>query len=222
MKLIVCGDSFASADTNRPGTHFSELLGASVNLARGGASNTLIGFQLKTALSLNPDIVIFTSTDGSRIDYPMQNRNFRLSKGLRNFVYPYSSDSSTGNDYVGGNDAAVWSDVGEALTTPRPDLPTNLHNQINVEAVKSYIAYIQNPSLDQVTDSWLLGYRKYELAAANIPYVHIHCGSKFGQAMYRYSDDYPNLRTQCVYHTDRETQVKVAEDLNTAIKELNI
>ena len=76
MKLIVCGDSFASADTTRPGTHFSELLRASINLARGGASNTLIGFQLQTAISLNPDVVIFTSTTSSRIDYPIPGRNF--------------------------------------------------------------------------------------------------------------------------------------------------
>ena len=222
MKLIVCGGSFASADTGRPGTHFSELLGASVNLARGGASNTLIGFQLQTAISLNPDIVIFTSTDSGRIDYPIPGRNFNSKKGLQNFVYPYNSDSSTGNAHVGDLSAAIWSDVGQALTQPRPDLPTGLHNRINVEAVKSYIAYIQNKSLNDVTNGWLIGYWKHELTAANIPYVHIFRGSKYAQAMYYYTDTYPDLRTQCVYHTDSETQVSVAKDLNIAIKGLVI
>ena len=49
MKLVVCGDSFMSADVHRPETHFSELLenhGHSViNLARGGMSNTGIGMH---------------------------------------------------------------------------------------------------------------------------------------------------------------------------------
>jgi hypothetical protein len=222
MKLIVCGDSFASADINRPGTHFSELLGASINLARGGASNILIGFQLQTAISLNPDIVIFTSTDSGRIDYPIPGRNFSSKKGLQNFVYPYNSDSSTGNAYVGDLSAAIWSDVGPAFTHPRPDLPTSLHNQVNVEAVKSYIAYIQNNSLNHVTNDWLIGYWKHELTAANIPFVHICRGSKYAQAMYRYTNTYPELITQCVYHTDSETQVRVAEELNIAIKGLVI
>ena len=222
MKLIVCGDSFASADTSRPGTHFSELLRASINLARGGASNTLIGFQLQTAISLNPDIVIFTSTDSSRIDYPIPGNNFNSKKGLKNFVYPYTSDSSTGNAHVGDSSAAIWSDVSSALIHPRPDLPTSLCNRVNVDAVKSYVAYVQNKSLSDVTNSWLIGYWKHELTAAGIPYVHICRGSKYAQAMYCYTDTYPDLRTQCVYHTDAETQVKVAEDLNIAIKGLGI
>ena len=41
MKLVVCGDSYFSADTTAPGTHFTELLPSSeyINLARAGASN---------------------------------------------------------------------------------------------------------------------------------------------------------------------------------------
>jgi hypothetical protein len=222
MKLIVCGDSFASAATDRPGTHFSELLGASYNLARGGASNTLIGFQLQTAITLMPDVVIFTSATSDRIDYPIPNKQFKPNQGLKNFVYPYKSDASTGNELVGGLDAAVWSDVSVAFTEPRADLPTALCNQINTEAIKNYIAYIQNNSLTNITDSWLLGYWKHELAAAGIPCIHICRGSKYGQEMYRYVDAYPHLRAQCVYHTDSETQVAVAEDLNNALKELSI
>lgn len=222
MKLIVCGDSYASADTSRPGTHFSELLGANINLARGGASNILIGFQLQTAISLNPDIVIFTTTGSGRIDYPIPGRNFNPTKGLQNFVYPYNSDSSTGSAHVGDLSAAIWSDVSPALTHPRPDLPTSLYNRVNVEAVKNYVAYIQNRSLSDVTNDWLIGYWKHELTAANIPYVHIFRGSKYAQAMYCYTDTYPDLVTQCVYHTDSETQVSIAEELNIAIKELVI
>jgi len=217
-KIIVCGDSFCSADRNRPGTHFSELLSSQgydvVNLARGGISNTAICFQIEQAIKLNPDMIIFSSTTSDRIDVPVKHREFSAVNGLKNFIYPYKSDSSTGTEYVGGLDAPIMSDVISAFLNPRPDLPETL---VDSDVVKNYLVHVHDVQLKTVTDSWMLGYWKYVLATSSIPFIHLYNGGPVGQVVYQYVRDNPDKISQCVYHTDEETQIKLCNEIITQL-----
>ena len=217
-KIIVCGDSFCSADHYRPGTHFSELLmnygHEVINLARGGISNTGICFQIERAITLNPDIIIFSSTGSDRIDVPVKNRKFDPRAGLKNFIYPYLCDSSTGTKYVGGLDAPIMSDVIPAFLNPRPDL---LEVQIDTEIVKIYITHFHDIELKKKTDSWMIEYWKLILKQKSIPFIHLHMNGPIGQSMYQYVKNNPTKTNQCVYHTDEKTQIEITNEL---IKEL--
>jgi hypothetical protein len=224
MKLVICGDSFMSADTGRPGTHFSELLtahGHSVtNLARGGISNVGIAFQLETAVNLKPDMIIFSSTGSDRIDIVVKNRKFNPSLGLKNFIYPYKSDSSTGSEYVGGLNASVLSDVIPAFLSPRPDLPVELNDPNRIESIKQYLALYHDDNFKKVTDNWIIGYWKYKLIEKQIPFIHLYPGSKLGKSMYNYTLQNPNKINQCVYHTDEHTQILMAAELHNELERL--
>lgn len=226
MKLVICGDSFMSADTGRPGTHFSELLttyGHSViNLARGGISNTGIAFQLETATQLNPDMIIFSSTGHDRVDIVIKNRKFNPRAGLKNFIYPYKSDSSTSSQYVGNLTAPILSDVIPAFLCPRLDLPVELTDPDRIESIKQYLSLYHDFDFKKITDDWIIGYWKYKLIEHQIPFIHLYPGSKLGQSMYEYVKHNPDKKTQCVYHTDVQTQTLILLELNNELKKLEI
>jgi len=217
MNLVICGDSFMSADTHRPGTHFSELLtayGHSVtNLARGGMSNIGIAFQLETSIQLNADAVIFSSTSSDRIDVVVKNKKFDPTQGLKNFVYPYSADSSTISQHVGNLNAPIFSDTINTFLFPRPDLPTELQDPNRAELVKQYLSLLHDSKFKKVLDSWILGFWKYKLIEKKLPFIHLHEGGLLGQSMYEYVKQNPDKITQSVYHTDEHTQTIMASEL---------
>ena len=226
MNLVICGDSFMSADTGRPNTHFSELLithGHSVvNLARGGMSNIGIAFQLETAAHLKPDMIIFSSTSSDRVDIVVKNRKFNARLGLKNFIYPYKSDLSTTNQYVGNLNAPILSDVIPAFLSPRPDLPIELNDPDRIEYVKQYLALHHDVNLKKITDDWIIGYWKYKLIEKHIPFIHLYSGSKLGQLMYKYVTHNPDKISQCVYQTDEQTQILMAVELNNELERLTL
>lgn len=213
-RIVVCGDSFCSASTSLPGTHFSELLPGYevINLARGGITNTAIGFQIQTAVSLQPVAVIFASTDAGRLDVPLG--DFKISDGLKNFIYPYESDASTGSPYVGDLSATIYSDVIPAMLQSRPDLPEQLTMSDELKgAIKLYLAYLHDYNLKSVTDQWLIGYWKSVLKENNIPFINLRENS-MGQILYTFVKDHPDVASEVAYHTDKETQIRVATLLN--------
>jgi len=226
MNLIVCGDSFMSADTSRPETHFSELLityGHSVmNLARGGISNTGIAFQLETAAQLQPDMIIFSSTCSDRVDIVVKNRKFNSRLGLKNFIYPYKSDLSTTNQYVGNLNAPILSNVITMFLSPSPDLPIELHDPNRIESIKQYLSLYHDSNFKKITDDWIIGYWKYKLIEKHIPFIHLYPGSKLGQLMYKYVKHNPDKISQCVYHTDEQTQILMAVELNNELERLKL
>lgn len=215
MKIVVCGDSFCSADINNPG-HFSEILSNHghevVNIARGGISNTAIFFQLAEAIKLKPAYVIFRKTDSGRIDVPL--RKFIPSLGLKNFIYPYPADSSFNSPYVGQTDASIYSDVARAILVDRWDQTLTIPNDIR-EAVKQYVAKLQDIELLEVKDSWMFEYWEHQLSLANIPYIEI-TPQGIGKEIYEYIKNNP--KASCVYHTDVATQQTVAESIMQQIE----
>jgi hypothetical protein len=225
MKIVVCGDSFMSADVHRPGTHFSELLTryghAVINLARGGISNTGIAFQIETAIKLNPDAVVFASTSHDRIDLLVKNRKFLPEAGLKNFIYPYKSDASTGTEHVGNTNAAIWSDVVIAFQFNRPDLPAELKNCYSSKSIKEYIGAFHDVQFKTVLDSWIIGYWEYKLKEHAIPFIRLSPNG-IGKQMYDYAKNNPDKISQCVYHTDDYTQKEVIEQVKIELSKLGI
>lgn len=214
--IFVCGDSFCSADTNHPYSHFSELLqkmGYSVrNLARGGITNTAICFQIKEAIEHNADLVIFTSTSVDRLDIPLKTISQKLQ--LKNFIYPYTSDLSSRDSLVGGLDAEIYSDVIPALVNPRPDLSKSFINAELKQAIEYYIAYLHDNKLKAEIDNWIIDYWKSKITS-----LHLNSIPQ-GQILFEYVKQNPDKINQAVYHTDKATQELCAENLKILIDKL--
>ena len=215
-KIFVCGDSFCSADTTAPGTHFSEILstmGYNIrNLARGGITNTGICFQIKEAINQKADLVIFTSTSSDRLDITLKEHKGFLS--LKNFIYPYSSDLSSADPLVGKIDSSIYSDVIPALLNPRPDLPKKLLSKDQQQAIQMYITYLHDYKMKQEIDSWIISYWKTQVKTLHLNFLPA------GQMLFDYVNQNPTKINQAVYHTDFETQQKVAEELRKDIDKI--
>lgn len=222
MKIAVCGDSFCSADVNRPGSHFSELLqthGHQVtNLSRGGMSNVGIAFQIREAVIMGAELIIFAKTE-SRFTIPTGKADFDLELGLKNFCYPYACDLSSRLPCVGGVDAALWDDNLDTILAPRSDAPDALRlTSAQMDALQKYVAYLHEPGLQSVLDDWILGFWKYRLQELGIGFIELSATGT-GRAMYQYVEDHPDLVRQAVYHTDIETQQVVANELLSCISD---
>ncbi len=219
-KIIVCGDSFCSADTNRPSTHFSELLTDNyevINLARGGVSNTVICLQLQTAAALDPDLIIFNTTDSNRTEFVYNNQPVNCIS-LKDIIYPYDSDSSYGSPYVGNVNARYMSDVWSAILTPRPDNPLKYSNS-KIQSLKNYFTEVFDEPLKQLIDNWIIGYWKAQLEKEQIPTIEIS-SQGIGKELYQYCVDNRTRVMQAVYHTDVDTQLKFANDLRSIINNI--
>jgi len=221
-KIVVCGDSFCSAqfDDNQ---HFSNILAnygyEVINLARGSITNTGICFQIKQAIDVQADLVILRQTSSSRLDiplYPSPSPNITL----KNFIYPYTSDSSFGNKYVGDITANILSDNVNGLSNRRPDSLISIPENI-ITAVKNYYAFIFDRPLAKEKDRWILGYWKHCLSTASIPYIELTADG-IGREIYEYIDANPDKINQKVYHTTAEPQQKVADAIIHEIQRLQL
>jgi hypothetical protein len=221
-KIVVCGDSFCSAGIHSE-THFSQLLSNKygydvINIARGGISNTAICYQIKQAINMNPDLIIFRVTGSSRLDIPIKKFNKHI--GLRNFLYPWSYEHSHTSPHTGGVTGTVLSDTIEGffVESRQQSLPENLKISISVkEAIKQYITYMYDDDLQTERDKWMIGYWLSQLEKKNIPYIEI-CENGIGKEIYIYIKNNPDKIMQTVYHTDRVTQEIVADSIDQKIK----
>jgi hypothetical protein len=220
-RIVVCGDSVCSAHTD-DNQHFSNILADHgyevINLARGSMTNTGICFQIKQAIELQADLVIFRQTDSSRLDiplYPSPSPNITL----KNFIYPYTCDSSFGNKYVGDINANILSDNVNGLTNKRlGGSPISIPDN-TVNAVKNYYTFIFDRYLAEEKDRWIFEYWKHRLSTASIPYIQLtHNG--IGREIYEYLVKNPDKLTQKVYHTTAEPQQQVADAIVHEIQRL--
>ena len=221
-KIVVCGDSFCSAQSN-DNQHFSNILASHgyevINLARGSMTNTGICFQIKQAIDIpHVDLVIFKQTDSSRFDIPLY-PSPSPKVTLKNFIYPYPSDSSFGNEYVGDITANILSDNALGLSNQRSDSLISIPDGI-VTAVKNYYTFIFDRHLAEEKDRWMFGYWKQCLHTASIPYIEL-TSTGIGQEIYEYISKNPDKVTQKVYHTTAEPQQKVAEAIQHEIQRLH-
>ncbi len=219
-KIIICGDSFCSADTGKPSTHFSELINNKyqvINLARGGASNTVICLQIKKAVELQPSLIIFNTTDSNRTEFVVNDYSVR-DISLKDIIYPYSSDSSFATEHVGGLNARYMSDVWASIIEPRSD---NLlkYTDDKLKLLRTYFAELFDEPLKQIIDQWIFGFWKSQLDKFNIPYIEIS-NNGIGQELYQYCRNNLHKVNQAVYHTDEETQKNFASKLNVIIRDI--
>ena len=94
MKTVyICGDSFASTDSDYPGMSWTEQLSANVvNLSRVAGSNLLISLQVDKALENNPDFIICLFTGVTRDEVHF--RNIAPNKDMLSRFYNYSDPSA--------------------------------------------------------------------------------------------------------------------------------
>ena len=222
--IVVCGDSFCSAEFSRPNSHFSELLATEYgyrvkNLARGGISNIGICYQIKTAIELKADLILFNTTDPNRLDIPL--KPFDPVTGLKNFIYPYESDVSSTSPHVGDDTANIYSDNISSILENRPDLPKQLVKQVTKkrEAIKHYLAELHDLNLKSETEMWMLGYWKSVMLTAGIRFLQVDETASWDY-INRYVAENPDKVSQCVYHTDESTQQLVANSLKKHIDKL--
>jgi hypothetical protein len=220
-KIIVCGDSFCSADTTANRWHFSQLLQDQhgyniINLARGGMSNTGICVQIKQALLLKPLAIVYNMADPSRIDIPL-NGSYCPPWLLKNFIYASVNDSSTGSTYVGGPDAPIFSTVYQLLDQIKHvTIPTD-----KIQAVKHYHAHLFDWQLKYETDTWMLNHWQQQAIDQGI--LTLPMGSphdlelsSYAKPAYDFVKADPNY--PALYHTDLATQQQVANNIHNYLQ----
>jgi|TARA_B110000211_G_C13852473_1_gene452826 hypothetical protein len=219
-KIVVCGDSFCASDIHDR-DHFSQILEDDygykvINFARGGTDNIHICFQIKEAIAYEADIIIYSRTDSARMTVPLNGEAFDTTGNtLHNFAYPYPLESTFGKPYVGGVDAPFLSMTFHNLLPQTDPTVQFLHEQhVKVsdeikEAVKMYVTFLHDQQLKHITEQWMYSYWNNEVIKNNIQLLIFNDGVgipayKFGLA----NQDYPK-----VYHTDRDTQLKVVDNI---------
>ena len=220
MKIVVCGDSFCAASAIPvkdigERAHFSQILEdqyghTTINLAHGGMSNTGIWFQIREAIKLAPDAIVYNQTWSSRIELMMNRQDFTLERGLKNFIYFDTSHTSTGTEHVGdmktGN---VLSIVWQGLK----DHPMISVSDEQLRAVELYLKHMYHDGLDTEVDSWMFEYWHDKITKNNIVPIRFN-DDNIGKIAYDFSEKHP---IDSPFHTDRATQEIVAANIHRII-----
>ena len=215
-KIIVCGDSFCtSVKTDR--YHFSQLLADKynydvINLAHGGFSNIGICFQIREAIGLNPDIIIYNTTDHTRFELIM-NGNFHINNGLKNIVYFQPAAESFDNPVTGNPGSPVWLTNHTRLVDP--DISIRKDHR---EAADIYVKYFLDYELKKETASWAVGYWHQQIVTAGIIPLRVSPEDELAKPMYEYAQNNQNCRAY--YHTDPATQEIVAGNIAKELEKL--
>ena len=224
--IAVCGDSYCVADTSTERAHFSQVLEDRYNykiipLALAGCSNVCIAFQIKKALELGADAVIYNMTFPSRIDILLDPEHLWAEKGLNNFVYPYADNAGYGSKHVGNSAAPIFSTT-PILLDEKLGMVEKLKNE-HIDAVKSYFLNFYEHLFNQEIQSWILAFWHHQILQENkfaIPLINnspvkTEFDPNLGQAISDYTrlnDPYPR-----VYHTDAHAQSITADRIHQHI-----
>lgn len=194
-KLVVCGDSFASASVLTPGKHYSEIIADRmgyelVSLARGGMSNLGICLQIEYAIRMQADFVIISVTDSSRIeipfnsagfnfvsdddvytvDYNQLSRNIRTGfdpcRGLENIVYDHKNYLSCTNKFLNHNPTMRSDNLSSLMCGEY--YPVSKKQKI---AMQYYLTELFDVNWKAQVDRWCVGYCVGQLIKSSIPFV---------------------------------------------------
>jgi len=217
MKIAVCGDSILSADTDLPGTHFTELLHSTeyTNVARIGCSNSCIRLQLDRAIELNPDLIILGATDHNRYEVPVG--KYISQNSIDNIEYGHTL-RCTSSQYVNSNPqnpVTMFSDHYTTLTRSSY-LPSN-----KLQAFKSFVADLMDEDWEMQRNRFIIESICSTLIFSNINFIYIPCLSNYipnwldrervfdlNIEEYMRMDPAPEWNT---YHTGIHAQVLIAE-----------
>jgi len=219
LKIIVCGDSFCTS-TIWDRYHFSQILEDTygyhvTNLAHGSFSNVAICFQIKQAIKMRPDIIIYNVTDSGRFELVM-NGNFDARHGLKNIVYCNDGVTSFDHPATGDLKSPVFS-----TNYPRLRDTANLGiTQSQIDAVDQYMKHFFDYKLKTETDSWIIGYWHQQIINAGIIPLRLAQEDEIAKPMYSYAA--ANPKCTAYYHTDEVTQEilakNIAQELSTLKK----
>jgi hypothetical protein len=200
-KLVVCGDSFASASVHTPGKHYSELLASRmgyelVSLARGGMSNPGICLQIEYAIKMQADFVVVSFTDSSRVEIPADPQGFNFvndddmytvdhvqfgknirrgydaSRGLENVVYDHKNYLSCRNEFLNKNPTMRSDNVGSLMWGEY--YPVSKKQKV---AMQYYLTELFDSEWKAQIDHWCIKYCLRELIDSGIPFVMANGGS---------------------------------------------
>jgi hypothetical protein len=236
--IIVCGDSRSSAPAagnprNGERDHFSQILqdqyGYKVlNLARGGMTNLGICFQIREAIKIGCQYVLYHKTWSSRVNL-MVNSNFTIEYGLKNFIYPYSMDESTYCEYVGHNsefvsDQGVGTPDNQAgvFSTVWQHLDKNTTVKISkdqINAINGYLKHLFHEGLQDEVDSWMFQHWHQQLVNAGVVPIEL-TNTNFAEPMFNFHNT--GKPANDPYHTDTETQVLMAQRIDQIISGMKV
>jgi hypothetical protein len=220
-RIIVCGDSFCASHNNER-NHFSQILEddhsySVINFARGGTDTINICFQIREAIKLSADIIVYCRTNSSRMTVPVTGGQFNVQNGLLNFAYPYPNESTYGSHYVGGTEAPFFSSVFNNIvphTDPIEQAQCDRYIKLSDEqkqAVKMYVTYLHDDQLKQETDRWMYEYWNNQVVKSKIQLLvfnDLDIGGPAYEFVQATGGDYPTC-----YHTDRATQLKIVDNI---------
>lgn len=223
MKIAVCGDSFCAApvipiQAVGERAHFSQILEDQyghevVNLAHGGMSNVGIWFQIREAIKLKPQFIVYNQTWSARIALMINNKNFNLQNGLKNFLYSNSCFSSTNTEYVGNlKNSSVFSTVWQGL---KENTFVTISDE-QILAVDLYLKHLYNDEMHTEIDSWMFEYWHDKIAKAGILPLRFN-DDHVGKSAYDFYELNGRKGIDCPFHTDRATQQTIAENIQNII-----
>lgn len=137
-----------------------------VSLGRVGGTNFMVRLQIDQAIKDRADYVIVNTVPADRLDIVKREDGLREWFELKNIGYKGYDCVSQNNivDY----DPVIVSDTVETALNVRYDL-----NKDQKNAVKTYVAYLQNNHLQRQKDYYMISDGLRRLTDANIPYVLI-------------------------------------------------
>jgi len=214
-QIVVCGDSFCTS-VHWDRLHFSQILADKynfevINLAHGSFSNLGICFQIREAISMKPDIIVYNTTDYSRFELVMHDK-ISMENGLKNIMYFQTAAESYSNPHTGNLTAPIFSTNYQRLA----DIDGVSIRKDQKEAVDTYLKYFFNDNLKKETDSWAFGYWHQQIINAGIIPLRVSREDEIARPMYEYAR--ANPKCSAYYHTDKETQEIIAKNINDKLK----
>lgn len=163
-----------TVDKKAIGTHFSEIVAASLNAelqcyAKLGASNFVIRLQIDEAIKQNPDLILIGFTSVDRIEVPLN--QYHLNKGIKNIKY---SDIHIIPEFYDIATNTVSAPISNFTINP-------VHEDENlgakkITAIKYYSTELYDSELKRQLDFFLAQSALDRLEKLNIPFVFTRGG----------------------------------------------
>lgn len=186
-KLIICGDSWMAPLRHPNPPHFSSILGDLIDydvvtFSRVGSSNKSICLQIESAISQNPDLIIFNTTDVSRTEIFTHNNPVEITAA--NLLHQYGDEIKSELGYyepyiisAGIVDLLEndWSSYKHLLFTVYPELKKTIDTLVvsKKEALRCYLMELFNENFTSKVDTWCYAGLLSNLEYSKIPYLMI-------------------------------------------------
>lgn len=222
ITVAVCGDSFCSASTQdlqvqKTGrrAHFSQILEDQygyrvLHFAHGGFSNLAILCQIREALTLGVNVVVYNKTWSNRLELYRKD-NFETQAGCKNFFYYDPNYESTSSEHTGDSTSAILSTTHHGIDRS----PFFQVSKEQIHAIDLYFKYLYNDRMATMVDTWLFDYWHEQITKSGVLPLRFN-DDGVGKIAYEFSAANPSFDTP--FHTDRSTQEQVAANVHDRIQ----